>query len=236
MCLEQDLAEEVRPRSGELGRVVVIPADVSLGEATVTAVVARARSELGRAPDLLIYNAAMRPFGTLLETKPSVFERAWRLNAFAAFLFAQSVVPAMLERGEGTLIFTGATGGTKPAANSAAFGPSKFALRGLTQALARDLGPKGVRNARSPGKTIQARRPLLTLDERPKRTCQQIHVAYTNIDGPVDTPFLRKLAPTMTERDMLKPAAIAEAYWYLAHQDPSAFTLELDLRPFAEKF
>ncbi|HLX36880.1 MAG TPA: hypothetical protein VKR29_03730, partial [Candidatus Binataceae bacterium] len=87
---------------------------------------------------------------------------------------------------------------------SVSFGPAKFAMRGLAQSLARDLGPKG------------------------------IHVAWINVDGSIDIPG-RKI-PNFTAEDMLSPDAIAETYWHLAHQDRSAWTMELEVRPFKEKF
>jgi NADP-dependent 3-hydroxy acid dehydrogenase YdfG len=112
----------------------------------------------------------------------------------------------MVTRGHGVLLFTGATAGVKAGARSAAFGSSKFALRGLAQSLARDLGPKG------------------------------IHVAWINVDGVIDIPRIRESRPQLKDEDFLKPDAIAETYWHLAHQDRSAWTLELEVRPFKEKF
>ncbi len=186
------------------GKVIAVPADVSSGEE-----IARAfeiiRREIG-SPEVLIYNAAMRPFGRLMETKPSTFEKTWRVTTFGAFLCAQEVVPEMLQRARGVILFTGATAGVKPFATSAAFGPAKFAMRGLAQVMARDLGPGG------------------------------IHVAYFNIDGAIDTPFIRERFAAIRDEDMLKPDAIAETYWHVAHQDRSAWTHEVDLRPFKEKF
>jgi NAD(P)-dependent dehydrogenase (short-subunit alcohol dehydrogenase family) len=163
------------------------------------------RRDLGD-PRVLIYNAAMRPFGRLMETKPSTFENTWRVNTFGAFLCAQQVVPAMLAAGRGVILFTGATAGVKPYPTSAAFGPAKFAMRGLAQVMARDLQPQG------------------------------IHVAYVNVDGAIDMPLIRQRFPEIKDEDMLKPAAIADAYWFVAHQDRSAWTHELDVRPFKEKF
>jgi NAD(P)-dependent dehydrogenase (short-subunit alcohol dehydrogenase family) len=186
------------------GNALAVPADISKA-ADVEAAFARIRRELGEV-DTLLYNAAMRPFGRLMETKPSTFENTWRVNAFGAFLCSQAVVPAMLARGQGVILFTGATAGVKPFASSAAFGPAKFAMRGLAQVMARDLGPQG------------------------------IHVAYINIDGPIDMPFIHQLRPQLQPEDMLAPSAIAESYWHVAHQDRSAWTQELDVRPFKEKF
>ncbi len=186
------------------GRALQVPTNVAAG-AEIEAAFATIRRELGE-PEVLLYNAAMRPFGRLLETKPSTFENTWRVTTFGAFLCSQQVVPAMLAARKGTIVFTGATAGIRPFATSAAFGPAKFAMRGLAQVMARDLGPQG------------------------------IHVAYVNVDGAIDTPFIRQRFADIKDEDMLKPDAIAETYWHLAHQDPSSWTQELDVRPFKEKF
>ena len=195
------LAKEIE---GDGGKALAVPADVSVA-GQIKGAFDKIRAELGD-PDALIYNAAMRPFGKLMDTKPSTFENTWRVSAFGAFLSSQEVVPGMLAKRRGTILFTGATAGTKPFATSAAFGPAKFAMRGLAQVMARDLGPS------------------------------RIHVAYINIDGAIDMPLIRERFPQLKEEDMLKPSAIAEAYWHVAHQDPSAWTQELDVRPFKEKF
>jgi NAD(P)-dependent dehydrogenase (short-subunit alcohol dehydrogenase family) len=196
-----DLAREIVQGGG---RALAVPLDVSHAE-QIPQAFERIRGELGDV-DVLLYNAAMRPFGRLLETKPSTFETTWRVNAFGAFLCSREVVPQMLAKGRGAIIFTGATAGTRPFATSAAFGPAKFALRGLGQVMARDLGPQGV------------------------------HVAYVHVDGAIDMPFIHQLRPELKPEDMLSPAAIAETFWQLAHQHPSAWTQELDLRPFKENF
>ena len=198
------MLEFAREISAAGGTSLVVPADVSK-EHEIAATFERIRSELGDT-DVLLYNAAMRPFGTLMDTKPGTFENTWRVGSFGAFLAAQQVVPAMLQKRRGVILFTGATAGVKPFATSAAFGPAKFAMRGLAQVMARDLGPKG------------------------------IHVAWINVDGAIDTPAIRELFPQLNEEDMLKPSAIADTYWHLAHQDPSAWTLDIDVRPFKEKF
>lgn len=195
------LAAEIAAAGGE---ALPVPANVASAEEIKNAF-DKIRRELG-APEVLLFNAAMRPFGRLMETKPSTFENTWRVATFAAFLASQEVVPDMIKNGKGVILFTGATAGVKPFPTSAAFGPAKFALRGLAQVMARDLQP------------------------------QHIHVAYINVDGPIDMPFIRQRVPDAKEEDLLKPSAIAESYWFLAHQDPSAWTHELDVRPFKEKF
>lgn len=200
----EKLIELAREISAAGGTSLVVPADVSK-EQEIVGVFERIRRELGDT-EILLYNAAMRPFGTLMETKTSTFENTWRVSTFGAFLAAQQVVPAMLQKGHGTILFTGATAGVKPFPTSAAFGPAKFAMRGLAHVMARDLGPKG------------------------------IHVAWINVDGAIDMPTIHEIFPHLKPEDMLKPSAIAETYWHLAHQDPSAWTLDIDVRPFKEKF
>jgi NAD(P)-dependent dehydrogenase (short-subunit alcohol dehydrogenase family) len=197
----EKVAADVRAGGG-----VALPVQ---GDATVEAAVAAAHArivkELGPV-DVLVYNGGRRPIGRLLETTPEVFEETWRVHALGAFLWARQVVPEMLARGGGTILVTGATAGIRPWPNSAAFGPAKFAVRGLAQVLARDLQPQG------------------------------IHVAYVNVDGGIDMPLLRRMLPQAKDDDLLKPSAIADAFWFLAHQHRSAWTHELDVRPFGEKF
>jgi len=200
----EKLLELAREISAAGGTSLVVPADVSK-EQEIIGAFERIRRDLGDT-DVLLYNAAMRPHGTLMDTKPSTFENTWRVSSFGAFLAAQQVVPAMLQKQRGVILFTGATAGVKPFATSAAFGPAKFAMHGLSQVMARDLGPKG------------------------------IHVAWINVDGAIDMPAIHERFPQLKEQDMLKPSAIAETYWHLAHQDPSAWTLDIDVRPFKEKF
>jgi NADP-dependent 3-hydroxy acid dehydrogenase YdfG len=200
----EKLVELAREISAAGGTSLVVPADMSK-EQEIVGVFERIRRELGNT-DVLLYNAAMRPFGTLMHTKPSTFENTWRVSSFGAFLAAQQVVPAMLQRRRGVILFTGATAGVKPFPTSAAFGPAKFAMRGLAHVMARNLGPEG------------------------------IHVTWINVDGMIDMPAIHERFSQLKEEDMLKPSAIADTYWHLAHQDPSAWTLDIDVRPFKEKF
>jgi NAD(P)-dependent dehydrogenase (short-subunit alcohol dehydrogenase family) len=154
--------------------------------------------------DLLVFHAsAAGPFGQeLLDISPNDFTRSWAVGALGGFLCAQAVAPDMLNQGNGAILFTGATSSVRGAATS--FSSAKFALRGLAQALARELWPKG------------------------------IHVAHVVIDAVIGE------SGTAVARDatepLLDPDAMAETYWQLAVQDRSAWTLELDLRPFGEKF
>jgi NAD(P)-dependent dehydrogenase (short-subunit alcohol dehydrogenase family) len=164
----EGFAKEIE-KSG--GRALAVSADVSKA-ADIEAAFAKIRAELGEV-DVLLYNAAMRPFGRLMETKPSTFENTWRVTTLGAFLCAQQVVPAMLKKGAGAILITGATAGIKPFPTSAAFGPAKFAVRGLAQVMARDLQPQG------------------------------IHVAYINVDGAIDMPAIRERFPQIKDDQML---------------------------------
>ena len=195
----KSLAEEIR---GAGGQVLEVPANIG-DRAQVEAAFTLIRERLGP-PEVLLYNAGSGMFGTIIDITPEQYEDSWRVNAYGAFLCAKAVVPDLIARGRGVILFTGATAGVKAGPRSVAFGPAKFALRGLTQSLARDLGPKG------------------------------IHVGWINVDGVIDIPG-RHYAQ-LKEEDLLKPDAIAETYWHLAHQDRSAWTLELEVRPFKEKF
>jgi len=200
-----DVIESAAAENRSAGGVALPLRSDATVEADVTAAYVRIARELGSV-EILIYNGGRRPMGRLLETTPEVFEQTWRLHTFGAFLWARQVAPAMLSRGSGTMLFTGATAGIRPWPNSAAFAPAKFALRGLCQVMARDLHPQGV------------------------------HVAYVNVDGGIDMPLLRQMRPQAKDEDLLKPSAIADAFWYLAHQDRSTWSHELDVRPFTEKF
>lgn len=194
----RSLAREIREAGG-----VSFEAPGDIGDrAQVAATFQSVREQLGP-PELLIYNAGSGAWGTVTEITPEQFEASWRVNAFGAFLCAAQCAPEMVSRGRGVMLFTGATAGVKAGPRSVAFGPAKFAMRGLAQSLARDLGPKG------------------------------IHVAWINVDGAIDIPGRNT---GLKQEDMLRAEAIAETYWHLAHQDRSAWTMELEVRPFKEKF
>jgi NAD(P)-dependent dehydrogenase (short-subunit alcohol dehydrogenase family) len=195
------LADEIRAGGGE---ALEAPADAG-NFSEVAGVFAAIREKLAD-PEILLYNAGSGVWGSIADITPEQYEAAWRVNAFGAFLCAKEVAPAMVARGHGVMLFTGATAGVKAGPRSIAFGPAKFAMRGLAQSLARDLGPSG------------------------------IHVAWINIDGGIDIPRVRRGNPHFKDEDLLKPDAIADTYWHLAHQDRSAWTMELELRPFKEKF
>ncbi|HZB90097.1 MAG TPA: SDR family NAD(P)-dependent oxidoreductase [Stellaceae bacterium] len=173
-------------------------ADASEPQA-VTALFAAVEAELG-APDIVVYNPSARVRGAITELDPPRVLRALEVSAYGGFLVAQAAARLMLQRGSGTLLFTGASASVKGYARSSSFAMGKFALRGLAQSLARELQP------------------------------QNIHVGHVVIDGAIGSPG-------STEGDrMLDPDAIALAYLALHRQQRSAWTWEIELRPWVETF
>ena len=152
-------------------------------------------------PDIVIYNASARVRGTIAELDPEQVRAALDVTAFGAFLVVQQAARAMLAANHGAILLTGATAGLKGFPLSAPFAMGKFALRGLAQSAARELGPQGV------------------------------HVAHINIDGAV-----RSAIRPDTDDATLDPDAIAQSYLDLLRQPRSAWTHELDLRPWSERF
>jgi NAD(P)-dependent dehydrogenase (short-subunit alcohol dehydrogenase family) len=153
-----------------------------------------------------VHNAAPWRTGSVLEIDPADFESSWRLSAFAGLLLGQAAGRRMVKRHSGTILFTGATASRRGGSGFANFAPHKFALRALAQSLARELGPAGV------------------------------HVAHVIIDGQIRSAAFEHLLTERGPDTLLEPDAIAEAYWQLHQQHRSAWTHELDLRPWAERF
>lgn len=195
------LSKELRRRGTE---VLAIPADIS-NAGQVAAAFERIRDQLGPV-DLLVNNAsAGGPFGQpFVEISPENFAHGWQVGVLGSFLCSQAVVPGMLKKKIGCILFTGATSSVRGRAIT--FSSAKFALRGLAQALAKELWPKGV------------------------------HVAHVIVDGVISENEYQAASENETEDPLMNPASIAEAYWGLAMQDSSAWSLELDLRPHREKF
>lgn len=180
-------------------------------EAAVEAFVGDVEQASG-ATALAVHNIGANVRFDVLDTTERVYRKTWELAALSSLHFAKAVGRRMAERGEGTLIFTGATASTRGAAGFSAFSGAMGAKRHLAQSLARELGPRGV------------------------------HVCHVVIDGPVDTPFVRSLlgeqryAALKAKGGLLEPDAIAAAYWALHEQPPSAWTHEMDLRPHCERW
>lgn len=157
-------------------------------------------------PDALVYNAGKGVWGDVEKVTAQDFEDAWRSNTLGAFLAARQVVPAMKAHQRGDIIFVGATASRRGVAGTAAFAPAKAAQKSLAESLARHLGPAGV------------------------------HVALIIVDGVVGGPETRSQFPDRAEDQFIKPEAIAEIAFQLTRQDRSAWSFEVDARPFNEKW
>jgi NAD(P)-dependent dehydrogenase (short-subunit alcohol dehydrogenase family) len=157
-------------------------------------------------PQLVVYNPSYRVRGPLLSLDAEEVRRTLMVTAYGGFLVAQAAARRMLERGRGSLFFTGASASVKGYAESAPFAMGKFALRGLAQSLARELGPRN------------------------------IHVAHFVIDGGILRPGGDPRAAARGEDGLLDPEAIARTYLDVHRQHRSAWSFEVDLRPWAERF
>jgi NAD(P)-dependent dehydrogenase (short-subunit alcohol dehydrogenase family) len=166
---------------------------------------ARIRTEMGD-PSVLIYNAGGGFWGDVETITPADFELSWRINALGALAASQEVIPAMKRRGEGSIIFIGATASRRGGIRTAAFAPAKAAQRSLAESMARSLWPAG------------------------------IHVALVVIDGVIDLPRTRERMPAKPDSFFLKPDEIADTVWLLTQQSRSAWTFELETRPFGESW
>jgi NAD(P)-dependent dehydrogenase (short-subunit alcohol dehydrogenase family) len=194
---------------GAGGRAHAVTADV-----TSAADMARAfeavEKQTGAAPELVVYNAGNMAAGPLAEMTDAFFEAAWRVCAFGAFLCGREAAHRMVPRGRGTLIFTGATSSLRSRPPFIAFAAAKAAERAVAHGLAREFGPQGV------------------------------HVAHVIVDGVIDGELVNARVPQLKEKlgadGMLAIDALADAYWMLHAQARSAWTLELDLRPYKEPF
>ena len=166
----------------------------------------RVRASVG-APSVLVYNAGAFARGGILDLDPGRFEESWRANCLGALLCAQQVLPDMVKAKRGTILLSGATASLRGAALFASLAVGKFGLRALAQSMAREFGPQGV------------------------------HVAHVVIDGQIDSARVRERAGAgRADVSFLQPDALAEQYWQLHRQDPTVWTLELDVRPAVEKF
>ena len=190
------------------GRAVPFGSDARKEEAVV-ALVEQIESTIGPIEVLVFNIGANVPCSMLDETARKYF-KIWEMACYSGFLTGQAVAKRMVARRRGTMIFTGATASLRGAANFAAFAGAKHALRALSQSLARELGPANV------------------------------HVAHVIIDGAIDTAFIRDNFPERyalkNEDGILAPEHIADTYWFLHQQPRDAWTFELDLRPYMEKF
>ena len=160
--------------------------------------------------DVVIFNPGANVFSPIVETTSRIFRKVWEMAAFGGFLTGREAAKYMKKRQSGSIFFTGATASLRGGSGFSAFASAKFALRALRQSMARELGHQG------------------------------IHVAHFIIDGAIDTAFIKENFPdtyALKEKDgILSPESIADSYWFVHSQHRSAWTHELDLRPYMEKF
>lgn len=154
--------------------------------------------------DTLVYNAGKGVWGTIEEVTPEDFEMSWRVNTFGAFLAARAVLPAMQARGGGNIIMVGATASRRGGAKAAAFASAKAGQRILAESLARAYGPSG------------------------------IHVAVVIIDGIINEPLMRARFHDKPDSFFVKPDDVADTAVMLTRQKPSAWSFEVEARPFGE--
>jgi NAD(P)-dependent dehydrogenase (short-subunit alcohol dehydrogenase family) len=182
-------------------------------EEEVVALVEQIESGIG-AIEVLVFNIGANSPSSILDETARRYFKIWEMACLAGFLNGREVAKRMVARPgdghKGTIIFTGATASLRGSANFAAFAGAKFALRALAQSMARELGPRG------------------------------IHVAHLIVDAAIDTAFIRDTFPeryALKDQDgIVAPDHIAETYWMLHRQPRDAWTHELDLRPWIEKF
>jgi short-subunit dehydrogenase len=160
--------------------------------------------------EVLVFNIGANVPCSILEETARKYFKIWEMACFSGFLAGREVARRMVTRNRGTILFTGATAGMRGSANFAAFAGAKHGIRALAQSMARELGPRN------------------------------IHVGHVVVDGSIDTEFIRENFPAKyalkSEDGILNPDHIAENYWYLHTQPRDAWTHELDLRPWMEKF
>src|SRR6201999_2317888 len=163
--------------------------------------------------EVCIFNVGANVNFPFTETTERVFRKVWEMACYAGFLAGRESAKLMLARGQGTILFTGATASLRGGAGYAAFSSAKAGLRNVAQSMARELGP------------------------------QNIHVAHLIIDAGVDTAFVRdRIKSAGRDPDalppdtLMAPESVANAYWYLHSQSRDGWTFELDLRPYAERW
>ncbi len=157
-------------------------------------------------PAVVIHNAVGGAFSGFQQLDPQVLRANFETNVMGLLHLAQLVAPAMVEAASGAIVVTGNTSAFRGRPAFAGFAPTKAAQRILAESIARDLGPKGV------------------------------HVAYVTIDAVIDLGWTRQLNPDAPDDFFIKPAAIADEVWHVAHQDRSAWSFNVEIRPFAEKW
>jgi len=204
----EKLAPLVAAIEAEGGRARAFGSDARKEDEMVT-LIDTIENEVGPI-EVAVYNIGANVNFPIRETTARVFFKVWEMACFGGFLMGREAAKRMVPRGRGTILFTGATASVRGGSGYAAFSSGKHGLRAVAQSMARELGPEG------------------------------IHVAHVVIDGAIDTAWIRENFPDRAARKaqdgILSPDAIAESYWMLHSQPRSAWTHELDLRPWIESW
>ncbi len=189
---------------------VATPVPMDATQATDVARIFDTATKLAGIPELVVYNAGNNEFRPLLEMDDAFFEELWRLCCFGGFLTGREAARRMLASGGGSMLFTGATASIRARPPFTAFASAKAALRAVAHGMAREFGAKG------------------------------LHVGHVVIDGVIGGDVVKGRFPQIIEHlgedGVLGIDAIADAFWMLHTQDKTAWTLELDLRPYKENF
>lgn len=211
-CVTRRNADKLAPLVAQIesggGRAVAFGSDARR-EDQVVELVQKIERDVGPI-EVCVFNVGGNVRFPIRELTARVYTKVWEMAALAGFLVGREAAKVMVPRGRGTILYTGATASLRGGKGFAAFAGAKFALRALAQSMARELGPEG------------------------------IHVAHVVVDGAIDTPFIRENFPERyalkDQAGILDPEAIAENYWRLHVQPRSAWTHELDLRPWMERW
>ena len=196
--------ERLEALEAEIDNAKAYACDVT-DEMQLDAALAAVRRDLGEA-SVLVHNAVGGAWGSFQEIDPKVLNANFQVNTMALLHLARRLAPAMVEAGKGAIVVTGNTSALRGRPNFAGFAPTKAAQRILAEAMARELGPKGV------------------------------HVAYIVIDAVIDVPWTRERYKDKPNEFFIKPAAIADELWHVAHQDRSAWSFNVEVRPYAENW
>jgi len=211
-CVTRRNADKLQPLVEQIqadgGRAHAFGSDARKEEEMVALV---ERIERDIAPiEVAVFNIGANVRFDITETTARVYFKVWEMACFSGFLMGREVAKAMLPRGRGTIIFTGATASLRGREGFAAFAGAKHALRALAQSMARELWPKG------------------------------IHVAHPVVDGAIDTEFIRSSFPERyalkAQQGILDPEHIADHYWQIHNQPRDAWTHETELRPWIESW
>lgn len=196
--------ERLQALAAEVDHAHAYPCDVTDTE-QLQAVIAAITEDLG-SPAVVVHNAVGGAFGSFMDIDPAVLEKNFQVNTMALLHLARATAPAMIERGEGSIVVTGNTSAYRGMSHFAGFAPTKAAQRILAEAMAREIGPQGV------------------------------HVSFVAIDAVIDLPWTRKRYAGKPDDFFCQPADIAEECYRLAHQPRSAWTFSSVIRPFGENW